>query len=216
MSSKQHAFALSRVARATLLLLCASPLVALAADEETDALTQASSTLEVGVASTSQASAKFGEYNGLNQAQASLIGNFSLRGGSAYGMGAGLGRWELEGSNLGTTAGAIGLRVSEQGQWSIGLRYEELRHNLWDSYQTPYVGANGGNSFTLPGFGLAANTTTLTTDQLAAYHNLNVDSTRRNSAASASVDINSRLALKLDFNHLEQSGAKLMACGSAA
>ena len=216
MSSKQHAFALSRVARATLLLLCASPLVALAADEETDALTQAASTLEVGVASTSQASAKFGEYNGLNQAQASLIGNFSLRGGSAYGMGAGLGRWELEGSNLGTTAGSVGLRVSEQGQWSIGLRYEELRHNLWDSYQTPYVGANGGNSFTLPGFGLAANTTTLTTDQLAAYHNLNVDSTRRNSAASASVDINARLALKLDFNHLEQSGAKLMAFGSAA
>ena len=74
--------------------------------------------------------------------------------------------------------------MSEQGQWSIGLRHEELRHNLWDSYQTPYVGANGGNSFTLPGFGLAANTTTLTTDQLAAYHNLNVDSTRRSSAAS--------------------------------
>ena len=65
-------------------------------------------------------------------------------------------------------------------------------------------------------FGLAANTTTLSAAQLAAYHNLTIDTSRKNTSINASMVLSPRLGVKLDLNHLDQTGSKLMAFGSAA
>ena len=214
MKSNQEHFTLSRVA-AAVLAVCLSPSWSFAQEEGADELTRAHSSVEVGVAAPSAASAKFGEYNGLSKVEGGVVLNANIRGGDAYGAGTGSQRWELKASDLGTTSRELGANYSEQGQWNIGFNYDELKHNLSDTYQTPYTGAAGSNSFTLPGFGLAPNTTTLSGPQLGAYQNVNIDTTRKNTSVNAGVEINSRLGLKFDYNHLEQTGSKLMAFGSA-
>jgi MtrB/PioB family decaheme-associated outer membrane protein len=214
MKSNKQLFTLSRLA-AAVLAACMAPTLSFAQEESAEALTRPISTIEVGIGAASQSSAKFGEYNGLNKADGGIVGNANIRGGDAYGMGTGTQRWEIKASDLGTTSREVGANYSDQGQWNIGVNYDELRHNLSDSYQTPYVGAAGSNNFTLPGFGLAPNTTTLTDAQRAAYHNLDIDTTRKNTSLTAGMEITSRLGLKFDYNHLDQTGSKLMAFGSA-
>ena len=214
MKPKQELFTLSRVA-AAVLAVCLTPSLSFAQEEGAEELTRAHSSVEIGIASPSVASAKFGEYSGLNKAESNAVLNANIRGGDAYGAGTGTQRWEIKAQDLGTTSRELGANVSDQGQWNIGLNYDELKHNLSDTYQTPYTGVAGSNSFTLPGFGLVPNTTTLSAPQLGAYHNVNIDTTRKNTSVNAGMEINSRLGLKFDYNHLEQTGSKLMAFGSA-
>lgn len=188
---------------------------ALADEEEIKALKLPTNTVEVGVANNSDKSAKFGEYNGLNKSGATFIGNLNFRGGDAYGDSGGTTRWSITGIDLGLTSRSIGASIGDQGRWLIGIGYDELRHNLTDTYQTPYLGTMGGNSFTLPpGFGVNANANALTAAQQAAFRNLDVSSTRKNTSLSAALILSPQWELKFDFNHLDQSGAKLMGFGS--
>ncbi len=106
------------------------------------------------------------------------------------------------GTNLGTTSRNIGASVTDQGQWSLGLDFDQLRHyTVNGDYQTPLVGAVGGNIFLLPpSFGVINTTTsssngvltstnkgtqTLTPTQLAAFHHEDVYTQRNNTGASA-------------------------------
>ena len=109
------------------------PMSAVAEDEAAASKVPANS-VEVGVSNTSKSSAKFGEYNGLNKSGVDFVGNFSLRGGAYDNIGSTT-RWSLNGSDLGLTTRAIGGEYSEQGRWRLGFNYDELRHNLTDTYQ---------------------------------------------------------------------------------
>lgn len=229
-----------------LLAMCAMP--AHADDDEAAALKNPTNTLEIGASNVSQStgklgayngpqsSAKFGEYNGLNKSGGTAVGNFSVRGGDAYGDNNGTRRWAISGSDLGTTSRALGVSVGNQGSWSVGIGYDELQHNLWDTYKTPYQGSMGGNTFTLPAAGFpfstaaAANVTAgnpipapIGTDgaaNLAAinanFNQVDIYTTRKNGSVSAGVSLNAQWDVRFDFNHLEQSGAKLAAFGSMA
>lgn len=191
------------------------PLPAYAEVDEVTAAKTPVNTVEIGISNTSHSSAKFGEYNGLRKSGVGFVGNFDLRGGDGYGDRGGTTRWSLEGSDLGLTSRALGGTISNQGRWSLGLKYDELRHNLSDTYQTPYVGSVGGNNFVLPpGFGTSANTNALNATQRGAFHNLDIYSTRKNYSFSAGFNLNPQLDIKLDYNRLDQSGAKLQAFGS--
>lgn len=195
-------------------------LAAQADEAEVKALTQPINAMEVGLVAPSSASSKFGEYNGLNTSSGHLIGGLSIRGGTAYTNNeqGGLQRWFVQAADIGLSSGSAEAGASEQGVWSYKLGFDSLRHNLDGSYQTPYVGNLGGNQFTLPsGFGLAATagagTNVLTANQLAAFHNLDIATTRKNSSLNASLAIDSRTSLSVDLNHLSVSGAKLMGFG---
>lgn len=187
-------------------------------DEEAAALKKPVNFVELGVLGVSADSAKFGEYSGLNREGGYFVGNFGVRGGSAYDANeeGGTLRWSVNGTGLGLSSRSLGASVSDQGRWTLGIGYDELRHNLSDTYRTPYVGSVGGNTFTLPpGFGVAANTNALTPAQRAAFHNLDVDSTRKNTSFNAGMAINRNWSVSFDVNHLEQSGGKLMGFASA-
>ncbi|ADE12721.1 MtrB/PioB family decaheme-associated outer membrane protein [Sideroxydans lithotrophicus] len=217
---------LALAVQGALIAMCSMP--AQADDEEVAALKNPTSTIEIGAENVSQSSAKFGEYTGLNKSGGKVIGNFSIRGGDAYGDGNGTRNWSLNGSNLGTTSRALGASVGNQGSWNFGIGYDELQHNLWDSYKTPYQGAMGGNNFTLPASLLpptistvAAGTTPVGTDRASAIAAINavtnqvdIYSTRKNGKVSAGVNLNAQWDIRFDFNHLEQSGAKLASFGS--
>ncbi len=220
MKVQSHNLRLSTIAVAVSGVLLS--LTAKADDLEIKALTQPANSVEVGVITPSKTSAKFGEYNGLNTSASRLIGGINLRGGTAYSNNelGGLERWSLQATDIGLSSGSAEFSASEQGQWSYKLGFDALRHHLDSSYQTPYLGAIGGNLFSLPSdFGVAATagagTNVLNANQLAAFHNLDIASTRKNSSLSASLAIDARNNLSFDFNHLAQSGAKLMGFGVA-
>lgn len=171
---------------------------------------------EFGLINVSKDSAKFGEYTGLNRSGVYPNANFDIRGGNAYTDPGGAMRWQVYGNDLGLTSRSAGGTIGEQGRWNFGLNFDQLTHYTSDSYQTPYTGAMGGNSFTLPSFGLAANTRTLSAAQLSQFQTMNISNDRQNTSLSGGLVINRQWSLKVDFNELAQSGAKLMGFGAAA
>ena len=216
MNSYNNNFKLNAVTLAVLSSLMVMP--AFADEQEAAALKKPVNTVELGVLNVSQDSAKFGEYTGLNHSGGYGIGSVNIRGGSAYDLNeqGGTERWSIRGTDLGLRSRSVDASISDQGAWNLGFQYDELKHNLSDSYMTPYVGSMGGANFTLPGFGLVANTNTgMTAAQLAAFQNMDISTTRKNTALSASTVINSRLSLNFDYSHLDQTGAKLMGFGIA-
>lgn len=222
---------LTLAVQAALVAMFVVPAIASADESEIKELTQPTNTVQVGVGNadlvgTTAKSAKFGEYNGqLKPASAYGIANIDMRGGNAYTEEGGTYRWAVKGTDLGTTSLGITGGASKQGSWTLNLGYDELQHNLSSSYNTPYVGQLGGNSWLLPtGFGTVANTNNGMgvavpamggATQLSKYQSLDVSTSRKNSTINSTVVIDSRLSVSLDFNRLEQTGAKLMAFGSA-
>jgi MtrB/PioB family decaheme-associated outer membrane protein len=212
-------------ARRVLLAVCLLPLAAAAAEGDDDVanLTQPASSVEVGAEYVSGSSDKFGEYNGLNKSGVDALGNFSVRGGDGYQGyqgGSGTTRWAVTGSDLGTTSRALDATVSSQGRWNLGLGYDELRHYYTESYQTPFQGSLGANSFFLPAtFGVIASTEggpagtgtqALSANQLSFFHNENIYSGRQNLTLTAGYDLGREWSAQFNYNRLNQSGAKLI------
>jgi MtrB/PioB family decaheme-associated outer membrane protein len=221
-------FAVSKLTlavQAALLAISAAPLAAVAAEEDIDpaTLTQPTNSVEIGVQNVSRDSAKFGEYSGLNKSGASAVGNVSVRGGDAYKSydgGTGVTRWEIRGTDLGTTSRELGGTVSSQGTWNLGVNFDQLRHQITDSYQTPFIGPRGGNTFSLPAnFGVidatdggAAGTGTqgMTANQVASFHTQDVYTERKNTSFNAGYNFGPQWSTNFGFNRLDQSGAKLI------
>ena len=216
MNTSNKSLKLSAVA-----LAVAASVVSLSAradEEEAKALKTPVNTVELGVSNTSNGSYKFGEYNGLEKKGADLVGNVNIRGGDAYSNNenGGLTRWSLIGNDLGLTDRTVLGTYGQQGKWNIGAGFDQLQHNTSDSYNTPFQGAMGGNTFVLPSnFGLAPSTQALTKAQLGAYNGMDIYNTRKNSSFNAGMAIDSRWTVSFDYNHLDQSGAKLQTFGSA-
>ena len=207
---------LAAAVQSALLAMVAMPVVA-AEEPDVAALTTPDNYVEAGVAGVDKNAPKFGEYNGLRKDGAYFIGNFGIKGGD-YGSETGITRWGVSGSNLGLDSRELNGEYSQQGRWSLGIGYDELRHSTTTGYQTPYSGGNGDNNFTLPaGFGTAANTNSLNaTTQLPTFHTLDVNNTRRNTMLTGSYSFSPQWRISFDYNNLEQSGAKLMAFGADA
>jgi len=192
-------------------------------DDDVKALTLPTNFVEAGDNYNSNASDKFGEYNGLNKQGSTFIGALGLAGGNAYGPGTGTMRYSLNGTDLGTTAGSLNAAVSDQGLWNFGFGYDELRHELASTYQTPFQGAIGANNFTLPadfgvintgykptGFKTAPGTNDLTAQQLSAFQTEDIYSDRKNTSLTAGYHFGANWDVKMDYNHLAQDGAKLL------
>jgi MtrB/PioB family decaheme-associated outer membrane protein len=155
-NKKLKASTLSVAVQGALVAMFSLPMMANAADT-TDLSAQAiaeirkpTNYIEFGVEHVSRDSAKFGEYNGLSESGAEVIGNFSVRGGDAYGGGDGTMRWGVTGSDLGTTSREFGATIQNQGRWNLGIGYDELKHVISDTYQTPLIGSKGNNFFAMP------------------------------------------------------------------
>jgi MtrB/PioB family decaheme-associated outer membrane protein len=111
-------------------------------------LTQPSNEVEMGAGAVSHGSYKFGEDNGLqNQGAFSLL-NFDFGGGGTYDSNS-VERWSLRGTDLGIATREVSGDFREQGKFRGDFDYEQLRHNISDLYQTPYLGA-GSDFLQLP------------------------------------------------------------------
>ena len=112
-------------------------------------LTSPRSTVDVGAGYVSQGSYKFGQYNGLAREGGFAIGDLDLQGGGNYDSDS-IMRWSLQGNDLGldTRNGEFDFR--EQGIFKFNLGHDDIRDNISDTYQTPYLGV-GSTFLTLPG-----------------------------------------------------------------
>ena len=77
----------------------------------------------------------------------------------------------------------------------------------------------GGNNFTLPSNfgnlnGAAPSARSLTTNQLGAFQTVDVGTTRQNTSFNAGYLFDRQWSVKFDYNHLDQSGAKLIGTGA--
>ena len=155
MNSKQERFARRALVLALQAALAAAvPAAALAADgDEADPRVR-ESVVEVGALNVSKDSAKFGEYNGLDNKGVHAIGNFAIYGGDGD---AGAFRWRLFGSNLGLDTRNVVGEIGTQGLWRFTASYDEIPHRISDSFLTLWNGA-GSTTLTLPSGYPAAST----------------------------------------------------------
>jgi MtrB/PioB family decaheme-associated outer membrane protein len=226
---------ISLAVRSALLLMCAAPALALAQQvmsDEVKELVYPTTWFDLGVLVVDQSSTKFGEYNGLNDSGPYVWANFAVHGGSGYGAGDGTTRVDATGTDLGTNSRNLGINVTDQGHWSAGASYDQLRHYTTDGYQTPYQQGQGSNFFSLlPSFGVINSTTTtsngvitsankgsqtLTPTQLSQFHGEDVYNQRDTTGVSAGYVFNPEWNFKFDYKRLDESGAKLIGAGSDA
>lgn len=195
------------------------------ADDEADvaALVKPTNTVDIGFGINSEKSAKFGEYNGLYRKGPDLIGNLSVRGGDAWGLGTGTRWWNIYGTDLGTDSRYLKGEAGDQGSWRLGLEYDSISHRFSDTYQTPLDGSMGGNSFIMPqGFGVVSTvagarpygTQALTPTQQSFFHTEDVHSDRHTTTLSGGYEFDRRWSTRISWAHVEQTGAKLMAASS--
>ena len=195
-----------------------------AADEEGEGdvkdLICPTNTIELGALNVSRGAPKFGEYNGMSRSGGYGLGNFNVQGGSGYCQKGGNMRWQITGKDLGTTSRSIGGTAGAQGQWFVGLNFDQLRHYTTTGFQTPYQGSPGSNTLLLPpSFGVVSTTANggtraLTPDQLAAFRSVNVYNQRENTSLTAGYNFDSELSIKFDYKHLNMTGGKLIAADS--
>ncbi|MFO1427653.1 MAG: MtrB/PioB family outer membrane beta-barrel protein [Steroidobacteraceae bacterium] len=115
------------------------------------------SELEVGLGRNSDASAKFGEYSGLDGDGVHGIVGGSWRQSRSDGL-----AWRAEVSDLGLDTRSLGFSGGRQGSYRLSLRYDELPHNVFDTTATPFE--NLDSPLALPaGWLRTGNTRTMST-----------------------------------------------------
>ncbi len=158
--------------RGTLAALTTMPMAIYAAEmsDEVRDLVQPSSSLQVGVMGINRDSYKFGEYNGLEEKGATPNLSFDLRGG-AYGPDATSAmRYRIKGTDLGLETRNLSAEFGSQGTFRLKFGYDELRHNIYDSYKSLWNGA-GSTTQTLPA-GYPAPGARTTSTGLANWNNI--------------------------------------------
>ena len=184
-------------------------------DEEIKALTQPKSSVQVEVIGVDQNSAKFGEYNGLygHPSGAYPNGALNIRGGGAYTNNeqGDTTRWSVTGQDLGLTSRSANASISDQGSWGVGVNFDQLQHNISNSYQTPYQGTMGGNKFILPSNlkGNAAITTTASPALQGDLSSMGISTTRYNTTLNGTAIVDKNFNITFEYNNLSQTGAKL-------
>ena len=107
------------------------------------------SEIEAGIGWSSENSFKFGEFSGLEDKGAFIIGNFRIQMRDAYDSN-GSEYWTLTGTNLGLESRTLALEYGQQGHFSLHASYDQIPKFLLDDARTPYISQNGGTNLVLP------------------------------------------------------------------
>ena len=125
------------VLAASMAAIGAAAVPALAADDDVAALIRPDNQIELGVGYVSDPSFKFGNFTGLHDNGAHLIGNIDLNRRNE----ANTHYFSLTGRNLGLSSRNVTIEGGEQGNYGLRLEYDEIPSYFSDTYQTPYLGA---------------------------------------------------------------------------
>jgi MtrB/PioB family decaheme-associated outer membrane protein len=173
--------------------------------------------VEIGALNVGNTAPKFGEYTGLNKSGVYGIGNFSVQGGNGYCQRGGAMRWDVHGANLGTTSRNLGVSVGEQGLWSFGVDFDQLRHYTTTGWQSPFQGSPGDNLLVIDPntVGGLINAQTVGTQRLTGpFTGVDVYNQRDTTTLNAGYAFNARWDVKFEYRRVDQSGAKLIGAGT--
>ena len=156
--------------------------------------------LWAGPGYVSQSSAKFGEYNDLNQ-----DGLYLDAGGHLTWYGSNANRWDLDLRNPGLETRSLQLSGGRQGRYQVHLGYDGIVHHATDDAYTPFNGV-GGTDLTLPaGWDHQGNTAAMSSLP-GALQRIDLGTRRRRIDAGVDFDQSSSLSYSVNFQHEHKDG----------
>ncbi len=175
------------------------------ADDEIERLIRPDSHIELGLGYVSDDNVRFGNYTGLNDSGAHLIGNFLINK-----RGEGNARYvEIEGSNLGLDSRGLGIRAGEQGNYGLRLQYDQIPFYS-NSFSTPYNGA-GSAVLTRPA-GVARNRNAGGMTGLAAnLKPYDIDTVRKGLGLGFTKQLGRDWDVEMNYKREKKDGDKLTA-----
>jgi MtrB/PioB family decaheme-associated outer membrane protein len=129
--------------------------------------------VEGGVGAVSDDSFKYGEYNGLEDEGAFLIGSATARyrdGKAGY--------LDLRIRDLGLDTRSVDIEGGQQGSYSLFLNYDGIPHNISDSASTPWLGS-GSATQTLPSGWVDGGTTSGMTQLTTSLRDVELETLRK-------------------------------------
>ena len=156
-----------------------------------------------GVIWVSDDSPKFGDFTGLDEEGAYLDAHFALQHWGENGD-----RWQLLGRNLGLESRELSVTGGRQGLYELNAYYSQIPRSLFDTTQTPFLGA-GSESLSLPDNWVHAGSTQGMTALGASLQPLNIDYDREIFGAGARYLPWQELELTVEYRHDEKNGIQI-------
>jgi MtrB/PioB family decaheme-associated outer membrane protein len=158
--------------------------------------------MNLGIGYVSDDSAKFGEYNGLNEkgAYAIVDANLYYRSEDARYL-------DLSVSDLGIDSRSLSIAGGRQGSYDLFLSYDEIPHYISDSASTPYRG-NGGDLLTLPSSWVRAGSTAGMTALDSSLQPVDIETMRKRLATGIKVTTESPWKYKVEVRRDDKQGNK--------
>ena len=159
--------------------------------------------IELGIGSVAEDSFKFGEYNGLHEEGAYLIGD-----ARAVYRGEDAGYLELSASDVGLDSRSLRIDGGRQGSYDLFLSYDEIPHFISDSTSTVFRGA-GGDRLDLPAGWVNAGSTAGMTALDSSLREVDLETSRKRLGAGISISTESPWSYRVDARRDEKEGNKL-------
>lgn len=159
--------------------------------------------VRAGVGYVSQDSAKFGEYNDLDEDEAFVDAGVDL-----VWTGSGATRWEAQARDLGLGTRSIRLAGGEQGSYQLRFLHTELVDHEFDSAATPFRNTSD-NVLRLPD-GWVRAPSTAGMDQLgASLRSVDVETERSRTGLGGTFEGSEHWSYTLDYRHERRDGERV-------
>lgn len=156
--------------------------------------------LELGGGSVDDASAKFGDYTGLDREGAFAV--VQGRAGNVYSSGW---FWDVQARDLGLDARSVAVQAGKGGRLELSAGYRNLPHTLFDTTSTPYL-TSGPDTITLPAGFVRAGVTQQMTNLGASLSRRDIGTDRESISAAAELAIDRNWSVFTDLRHDERDG----------
>lgn len=154
----------------------------------------------LGAGQVSDDSAKFGEYNGLDEEGAYVVADAEGRYRDRKGL------WlDLSAVDLGLDSRFAGLEGGKQGMYRLSLSYKELTHHISDTAGSPFLGTS---SLELPSNWVPAATTGTMTALDASLRGIDLETERRLFDLGAELTAAKHWSFGINVRHEQKTGTR--------
>jgi MtrB/PioB family decaheme-associated outer membrane protein len=165
--------------------------------------TGSSGSVELGLGTVSERSAKFGDFNGLNRQGGYLVAGGELRYRNDEGY-----YGKVDASDLGLRSRNLAAESGREGVYTLKLGYSEIQHSVASGVSTPMLGA-GTTSQSLPAGYPAATTAAMPLD--STLHDANLGIRRSRYDLGASFAGAERWTYRVNLRHEVREGTQRLA-----